>query len=74
MTGFHVDLDVGDAGAILATIVLFLHEDVHLIHGVHRSILLNVIRKWFSQADHRNTAFMKYFVTHGLFVVARPPR
>src|SRR5688572_27095236 len=39
VSGFDVDLDVCDAGAVLTPVMLFLHQDVHLIHGVGRTIL-----------------------------------
>ncbi len=43
VAGISVDLDVGNTGAVLAAIVLFLHQYVHLVHGIRRAILIDVI-------------------------------
>ena len=58
----------GNSGAILATVVLFFHQDVHLIYGVHRPIFFNIIRKGLSQSDECYSAFMKNLVAHGFFL------
>ena len=44
-SGFLVDLDVCDPGAILATIVLFFHQDVHFVHPIGWPILLYIVGK-----------------------------
>jgi hypothetical protein len=48
MARINVNLDVCDSSAILTAIVLFFHQDVHLVHGVHGPIFFDVVRKWFS--------------------------
>ena len=34
MTGRHIKLDAGDAGTILPSVMLFLHEEIELVQGV----------------------------------------
>ena len=61
-----INFDVCNSSTILPPIVLFFHQDVHLIYGVHGAILFDVVGKWLSQADHCNSAFMKNLVAHQL--------
>lgn len=59
-----VNLYVGDARAILPPIVLLLHQNVHLGHGIGGAIFLDVIRKGLAQTNEGNAALVKDGVAH----------
>src|SRR5690349_13189306 len=42
-TRFNIDFDIRHSGAILPTVVLLFHEDVHPVHGISRSVFFNVV-------------------------------
>src|SRR5688572_5858142 len=63
-SGFDVNFYVCNSCSILAAIMLFLHQDIHLIYGVHWAILFDVIRERFSKSDHRDPALVKNLVSH----------
>ena len=64
MARFDVDLDVRDSRSILAPVVLFFHEDVHPVHGIHGAVFFDVVGERLSQADQGNPAFVKNLVAH----------
>src|SRR5688500_8565354 len=52
VSGVNVNFYVCNSGAVLTAIVLFLHKDVHLIDGIHWTVLFDVIGERLSEADH----------------------
>jgi hypothetical protein len=64
MSGFYVNFDVGYSRSVLPAIVLFFHENIHLVHGIGRAILFDVIGEWLSQTNEGNSAFVKDVVAH----------
>jgi hypothetical protein len=72
VSGFLIYFNVSDAGTILPTIVLFFHQNVHLINGERGAIFIDVIGKWFAQANEGNAAFMKDGITHKFEISVRP--
>src|SRR5258708_37845241 len=59
-----IDFYVGNTRAILPPIVLLLHEDVQLVHGISRPIFIDVIGEGLSQTNEGNSAFVKDVVAH----------
>ena len=65
MTGFYVEFYSGHTCAVLTAIMLLFHQQVQFIEPVgNRTVLLQVIRKWFSKPYKCQSAFMFYLVAH----------
>src|SRR5260370_40026813 len=61
---FLIDFYVGNTRAILPPIVLFLHEDVHLVHAIGGPIFFDVIVEGLSQTNEGNAALEKDVIAH----------
>ena len=65
MTYLGVYLDPGYPGAVLPTVVLFFHKQVHLVQPPEgRAVFFLIVREWFEQAYKRYAAFVFYLVAH----------
>ena len=64
LTGFDVDLDIGNSCSVLPAVVLLFHEDVHPVHVIHGTVFFDVVGERLSQADQGNPAFVKNLVAH----------
>ena len=63
--GYGVELDDCYTCSILASIVLFLHEEVQFIEGVGwRAVFFYVEIKWLQEPDEGDTALVFYSITH----------
>jgi len=59
VTGLALELDDGQACALLPAVVLLLHQEVELVEPIHpRTILLLVVAEGLTQADHSHATFM----------------
>ena len=60
-----VQLDVGESGSVLATVVLLLHEQVHLIESIKcTAVFVDVVLQRLLQSKHCNAAFVLEKVAH----------
>ena len=65
MTGLYVQFYRCHACTVLSAVMLLFHQQVQFIEPVgNRTVLLQVIRKWFSKPYKCQSAFMFYLVAH----------
>lgn len=64
MPRFMIYFNVGDTCAILPPVVLFFHQDIHLVDGIHGAILIDVVGKGFAQSNEGNAALVKDGIAH----------
>ena len=58
---FGIELDVGQPGSVLPPVVLFFHQQVHLVESVKsRAVFLPVVIDRLEQPDQGNAAFVFY--------------
>ena len=63
----HAELHARDARAVLAAVVLLLHEEEQLIKSVQRgSVFLNEIRNRFAKADESHATLVLDEIAHEL--------
>ena len=59
VSGTGIKLDVGQTGAVLTSIVLFLHENLHLVEAVERgAVSASIIVQRFEQPDEGHSTFV----------------
>ncbi len=63
LTRIGLKLHARQTGRFLATVMLFLHQQIELVQPIHpRAIFFLIVLQRFQQADHRYTAFVfKWF-------------
>ena len=65
LAGRHVQLDVRQPGAILSPVVLFLHEEIHLVHAVKsRTVFVDVELEGLFETEHCDAALVLEEITH----------
>ena len=65
MTRLTAQFDTSHTSTLLATVVLLLHQDLHLIESVKRSaVLLQVEIQRLEQPDERDAAFVFDRIAH----------
>ena len=65
---FGIELDVGQPGTVLSPVVLFFHQQVHLVEPVEvRAVFLPVVVDRLEQPDEGNAAFVFYGIAHSGF-------
>jgi hypothetical protein len=65
LSGRHIELDVRQTRSVLPTVVLFLHQEIHLVYAVEsRSVFVDVKLEGLFEAKHGNAALVLKEITH----------
>jgi hypothetical protein len=66
----HVDFDVRDACAVLTTIMLLFHQQIHFIEAVKSSsVFLGVMLKRLLQSEECDTTLVLELITHDALAI-----